>query len=181
MQSSKNATETVTEFSKQIRKANQTRLHLFHNSYGCKDYWLHFKKQTGYQITQALYTQILRTIMLNLIDKYVITRLNLNFPNKMGSIRIDDIKQKVVKEDNKYIKKGPVDWNKTLQLWANDTEAYQMKCKIYSKYNNVACLKYFKKARSYANQQYFYIKFSRSLKKYIYNKMILNDNFNLNG
>lgn len=177
----KNATEITMEFKNQIKKVNQSRTHLIHNSYGCKDYYLYFQRKYDSTLTQAQFTQILRAIMCDLIDKYLITRVILNFPNRMGSIRVDDIKQKVVKENDTYKLKAPIDWVKTLDLWNNDADAYKHKLKIYSKHQQVACLKYLKRPRSYHNQKYYYIKWARSLKKYIYQKLILNDNFNYNG
>lgn len=172
---------TTTEFRKQLCKVHEPRQHKLTGSYGCKDYYLYYRKKYSSKITQGKFVQIFRAIMLDLIDKYLLTRLNLNFPNNMGSITVDDVKQKVIKQDKHYHVKAPIDWVKTIELWEHDEESRQRKLKIYSKHTNTACLHFYKNRKGFKGQKYFYLQFSRSLKKYIYHKLVLNENFNLNG
>ncbi len=173
--------EKINEQINLIKKVKCPRKHKIFNSYGCEDYYLDYKRKTKSNLTQKEYSAIVRDIMLSLINKYFLKRINIIFPYRMGYLSFKQRSVKFKHKDNKIIPSCNIDWDKTLKLWIEEPELYQKRYLVYRTNKENLFINYDKKEKSFKNQKYYYLQPARKLKKLITNKIIINDNYNING
>ena len=165
-----------------IKKVKDSRHHSITNCYGLNDYYKYYKKNYNCKVNQRTYTAILKDIFWDLVNSNLINQLEVVFPCKIGILKPYIVKPVIKKTSTgKFVKGTPIDWDSTIKYWEKDAYAKENKILIHYEVNKLAGIRFVKRMKSYVNQKYFTIKVARNLRKYFYKKIVLNDNFNLNG
>lgn len=101
------------------------RFHKIKSDYGIVDYYRYYRKT--YKDTVAQYkkfSDILNDINQELAFKFASEGYEIKFPKRMGMMCIGRKKGKVWLDSDGNVKTNrPINWKKTMELWANDEEA----------------------------------------------------------
>lgn len=154
---------TLDEFKTTIaKKSGHSRVCKITNSYGMKDYYSYYKDKMKSDGESYLsfhdYLKIMRQINNKLRDKFSQGSIDLIFPANMGRLEIMKIPitKKIV--DGKLKTNACIDWNKTLELWFDDKEAFENKQVVRSTNNSSFKIKYNRNKGEYINK--FYVEFN---------------------
>lgn len=155
------------------------RKHKLTNSYKVRDYYKHYKKTHKTSLSEKQYSDIVSDMFSTMIDDYLLKCVPICFPYKLGLLEVCIYKPKVVFEDGTYKFKGAINWKKTMDFWRNDPEGRAKKQLIYISESEMLCVYYMKSKYSFKNQKYICFHAARAARKYLYSKIIKNDNFNI--
>lgn len=133
--------ETLAEFKKRIRNITCHHKHKIRNSLGIYDGYKWYRKNKPdnkkYILTESQYFAITRQVN-NLIANEISRGNEVKLPYRMGFIEIRKYNKNIrISEDGKIITNLPIDWNKTLELWYTDKEAYDNKTLIRIEENEI--------------------------------------------
>ncbi len=159
---------SLSEFKKQVKKVYSERHYKLKNCFDiqrCFTYYRrHRPQESKFVITESQFYRILNAVHEEFIQQ-LLTGVDVTLPMHMGSIRITKSYPSVKYKNGELVNPYPIDWNKTIELWYEDEEAFKNKTLIRRilkvRYNII----YSKKDASYKNLYYFGIRFTRSLQK----------------
>lgn len=161
-----------SEFLKDLKKVTGERVHKISNSYGVYDAFKFFRKNKPkhkkFILSESQYFAIIREINNKLSDALA-NGEDINLPERMGKIELRKYNlEPKLSEDGKLIYKAPIDWDATLKLWYEDSEAMKDKTliKIESKENYRVI--YNKSKALYINKAFYSLHINRELKKKIF-------------
>lgn len=154
-------------FIDDVKKIKEKRNHKIKNSYGVYDAYKYYRKNKPkdkkYILTESQYFAIIRSVNNKLADKFI-SEGCIKFPKRLGELYIIKNPTKLYKQNNKLINTYPVDWKNTLQLWEEDTEAYNKRILVKNITKEVYKIKYDKTKANYINKSFFDFKPNRQLK-----------------
>lgn len=106
------------------------------------------------------------------------------FPLGMGKLYIQSTVRKPKLVDGKLVYNAPVDWNRTLELWATNPESKVSKQLVKMPPGKTYSIRYTKRHRSFKNRRYYLFSPTRKMKidlkdRIIENKPISHKHFNL--
>ena len=160
--------ESLGEFKRRIRKVNHPREYKINHSLGVYDGYKYYRKNKPkdkmYVLTESQYFAIIRRINLLLAEE--ITNGNdVRLPCHMGTIELRKYDRNVrIGEDGKVHTNLPIDWNKTLELWYEDEEAYKDKTLIRLEEKEIFKLYYNKNSANYENKSFYEFIFNKDLR-----------------
>lgn len=159
---------TYEEFRRNVLKIDGQRNHKVKNSYGVYDAYKYYRKikpkGKKYILTDSQYFSIIRTTN-NLLAEELLSSNDVKFPLRMGKLELRK-KEKVLKiVDNKLINTLPIDWDRTLRLWAEDEECYRDKTLIRLEESEVFLINYNKGLCNYNNKIFYQFNVNRTLKQ----------------
>lgn len=165
----------MDDFRKDILKVSQPRNHKARHSIGVYDAFKWVRKNGWFDIGRSLtehdFYYIVRHINNYLADLIANGR-DVMLPCRMGKLELrkNEVRKTLTKE-GKVVVHAPVDWDKTLTLWAEDTEA--MKSKTLVRVDNGPLYKvvYNKSNANYNNQSFFEFRLNRDIKKRLKQKI----------
>lgn len=160
---------TLTEFKNTIRKNTGPRKLRITNSYDLKDYYRAFRKQYGNIVSEKLFGDIVRTTNNSYIKDLYADRLVI-LPHKMGGIDIEYICTNAYEHNNELVVTYRINWDKTLELWYEDPEAYEQKLLVRYEKAKIRRPKYDKYYAKYTHQSYYRFFFARAMRHYIGSK-----------
>lgn len=149
-------------FRRNVLKLNSNRIHKINNSYGIRDFYKHYKKNTDSNIKESTYSDIIKDIN-TIISINLSKNKSFKIPNNLGIIEIRKYNTYIKYKDG-IVTNLPIDWNKTLHLWEEDIEAYNNKVLIRIETKEVFKLYYNKKKAKFRNKSYYEFNFNRRLK-----------------
>ena len=160
--------ETLGEFKKRIRKVNQPREYKVRNSLGVYDgyKWYRKNKPDGkeFVLSESQYFAIIRKINLHLVDE-LLSGNDIKLPKMMGTIEVRKYSRKIViGDDGKVYTNLPIDWDKTLELWYEDEEAYNKKMLIRREEKEIFKVYYNRETARYNNNNFYEFIFNKDLK-----------------
>jgi hypothetical protein len=89
-------------------------------------------KDLKYNVSFNKYRSVLMKIFRKARTKMILTNSEYQLPCKMGKIIIQKVRKKLKLDENgEVIKRIPIDYKATRQLWATDAEAKEKKLKVY--------------------------------------------------
>ena len=146
-----------------IKKVKGKRIHRMNADYGIADAYK-FYKNAGGPLPEKTYKQIIKKV-----HKYYSDNLcdgkEVIFPKKMGVIDVVFRKPKLYRDDSGKIQNNyPVDWKRTLELWAEDNDAREKRILVKDPQNKVYRVYYHKKLALYTNKSHFGFKPCRTVK-----------------
>ena len=162
--------ETWKEFREKVLKVKESRNHKIRNSYGVYDAYKYYRKtkpkDSKYILTESQYFSIIRKINLRLA-KSLIEGKDVILPNRMGTLEIRKRDQIIRFEGKKLVTNMPIDWEKTLKLWYEDSEAYTNKTLVRENMQEIYSVYYNKSRALYKNKLFYKFSPNREISKQI--------------
>ena len=170
--------ETLQEFKRRIRfPADRKKEYRIRNSWGVYDFYKYYRKTkpegSKWILSDVQYYAIFRRINELLADHLVKTGM-LDFPYRMGRLIV------MRKECGSWIDpqgkrrtSRHIDWDRTLDLWYEDEEAYKNKTLLYSEAPQRIFIKYNKHKARYRNKYYYEFKPNRDIDRRVKNESVV--------
>lgn len=161
--------EGLEEFKRRVRRAsNQPRKHKVTNSLGVYDGFKYYRKNRpkdkSYILNESQYFSIIRKIN-DLLAEEIIRGEDVKLPCRMGTIELRKGERKVyIDEKGEVHTNLPIDWNKTLELWYEDKEAYENKTLVKMEEKEIFKVYYNRDLANYNNKTYYEFTFNKDLK-----------------
>lgn len=165
----------LKEFKKRIKKLDNHRVHSVRNSLGVYDAYKYYRKHKPndkkYVLTESQYFAIIRKVNL-LLSEQLLNNNDIILPCRMGTIELRKF-DKTISVDNKGKVKTnlPIDWNKTLELWYEDKEAFKDKTLVKMDENEIFKIYYNKLNANYENRAFYEFVFNKDLKQKLKHKI----------
>jgi choline kinase len=83
----------------------------------------------------------------------------------MGRLELRKYNPKIKFEDGRVITNLPVDWDRTLKLWAEDEEAYKDRTLVKMEEKEIFKIFYNRSKANYENKGFFIFDINREIKK----------------
>lgn len=165
-----------SEFRKQVIGANNKKVHFkVTNSNGTKEAWRWIKKNKwldiGQPITELELGTIIKTINQHLQDQ-LLKGKDIVLPHRMGRIELRKFKATIKIKDNKVVTNLPINWEKTLELWWDDKEAYDNKVLIRHECRERFSIYYNRQCANFNNKSFYKFIPIRTIKKKLKDKII---------
>ncbi len=159
----------MNNFRNEILKVNVPRKHKINNSLGVYDSYKYIRKNKWFGIGKALSEHEFYTIIRS-VNNYLADNLSngkdIKLPCRMGSLELRK------RESRAFFKKGvlntssfPIDWDKTLKLWSEDSESHKNKALVRMEEKEVFRVFFNKKKATFNNKSFYEFKVNRDLKK----------------
>lgn len=164
----------MDKFRRDILKIDKSRTHRVRNSNGVysaykwirKNKWLNI----GKPLTEHDFYTIIRQVNNYLVDD-LLNGEDIILPHKLGSIELRKYNTNVTIRDGKVVANLPIDWDRTLKLWAEDEEAYKEKLLIKMEEKEIFRVFYNKKRATYENKSFMQFEANRDLKRRLKQKI----------
>ena len=158
----------MDEFRRKILKLNEPRVHKVRNSCGVYDAYKWIRKNKwlniGRNLTEHEFYTIIRQVN-NLLAENLLRGNDITLPNRMGIIELRKYSTMVSFRDGKIITNLPIDWDKTLKLWAEDEESYNRRTLIRMEEKETFRIFYNRRNANYENKSFMQFDFNRDLKR----------------
>jgi hypothetical protein len=170
--------ETLQEFKRRSRfPADRKKEYNIRNSWGVYDFYKYYRKtkpkDPKFIISDVQYYAIFRRVNELLVDSLVRTG-ELEFPYKMGKLIVfkKTLKSWIAPNGERYTSRK-VNWDKTLELWYNDEEAYRNKTLLYFEDDERLTIRYNKTKAEFKNKYYYEFKPSRDIDRRVKNESVV--------
>lgn len=170
--------ETLQEFKRRSRfPADRKKEYNIRNSWGVYDFYKYYRKtkpkDPKFIISDVQYYAIFRRVNELLVDSLVRTG-ELEFPYKMGKLIVfkKTLGSWIAPNGNRYTSRK-VNWDKTLELWYNDEEAYKNKTLLYFENDERLTIRYNKTKAEFKNKYYYEFKPSRDIDRRVKNESVV--------
>lgn len=170
--------ETLQEFKRRSRfPADRKKEYNIRNSWGVYDFYKYYRKtkpkDPKFIISDVQYYAIFRRVNELLVDSLVRTG-ELEFPYKMGKLIVfkKTLKSWIAPNGVRYTSRK-VNWDKTLELWYNDEEAYRNKTLLYFENDERLTIRYNKTRAEFKNKYYYEFKPSRDIDRRVKNESVV--------
>jgi hypothetical protein len=162
------------EFRLNIIKSQENRKHKVTNSYGTKQAWRWIKKNKwldiGQPITEREFGLIIKAIHKTLVDQLLSCR-DIDFPHRMGKIELRKFNTWIGFKNGKLLTNLPIDWNKTIELWYEDRDAYDRKTFVRREAKEGYKIRYEKGMATYNNKTFYEFLPNKELKRKLKDKI----------
>lgn len=167
--------ESLEEFKRRIRKVNHPRKYKVNNSLGVYDAYKYYRKnkpkEKQFVLTESQYFSIIRRINLLLIEE-LLQGNEITLPYHMGKVELRKYNKSIrIGENGEVFTNLPIDWNKTLELWYNDSDAYHNKTLVRMEENEIFKIYYNKASANYENKSFYEFIFNKDLKSRLKQKI----------
>lgn len=170
--------ETLQEFKRGRRfPADRKKEYAIRNSWGVYDFYKYYRKNkpldTKFVISDVQYYAIFRRVNELLVDNLVRTG-ELEFPYRMGKLIV--VKKPCgswTTPDGKRKTSRVIDWDRTLNLWYEDDEAYRNKTLLYFEEDDRNVVKYEKRNAIFKNKFYYNFKPNRDITRRVRNESVV--------
>lgn len=160
--------ETLESFRNRVLKAGQPKTYKVRNSLGVYDAYKYYRKNKPkdkkYILTESQYFAIIRQTNLKLVELLLKGNI-IALPKSMGTLEIRkyDVGVRFTSEGT-MATNLPIDWNKTLKLWYEDSESHRDKTLVRQEVSEVYKLYYNREKATYNNNSYYEFLFNKDLK-----------------
>lgn len=160
----------MNEFRKKVLKVNESRNHRIRNSNGVYDAYKWIRKNKWLNIGRPLkeheFYSIIRKVNDLLADNLVKGK-DVILPCRMGRLELRKWDSKIYYDNGKVKTNLPVDWDATLNLWAEDEKAYKDRTLIKMEEKEIFTVLYNKSRANYNNKSFYEFEVNRDIKKRI--------------
>ena len=160
--------ESLIEFKKRVRRVTDTHIHKIRNSLGVyngyKFYRKNKPKDKKYILSESQYFAIIRQINNHLVDE-IVKGNEIKLPLRMGTIEIRKYEKKIkIDENGKVITNLPVNWDETLKLWYEDSEAYKNRILVRRDEQEIYKILWNKENVNFNNRSFYEFAFNKELR-----------------
>ena len=151
---------TLKEFKTAVKHSGKkSDKYTVNNSWGVYDFYKYYRKNKPegkrWVLTESQYFAIFRRVNELLMDILINTG-EVQFPFKMGGLLIYRRKLSTyVDNDGNKRTERKIDWNRTLELWYDDAEAYKNKTLLYYESDEKLIARYTKEKAEFINKYYY--------------------------
>lgn len=160
----------MNEFRKKVLKVSESRNHRIRNSNGVYDAYKWIRKNKWLNIGRPLkeheFYSIIRKVNDLLADNLVKGK-DVILPCRMGRLELRKWDSKIYYDNGKVRTNLPVDWDATLNLWAEDEKAYKDRTLIKMEEKEIFKVLYNKSRANYNNKSFYEFEVNRDIKKRI--------------
>ena len=160
----------MNEFRKKALKVSESRNHRIRNSNGVYDAYKWIRKNKWLNIGRPLkeheFYSIIRKVNDLLADNLVKGK-DVILPCRMGRLELRKWDSKIYYDNGKVKTNLPVDWDATLNLWAEDEKAYKDRTLIKMEEKEIFTVLYNKSRANYNNKSFYEFEVNRDIKKRI--------------
>lgn len=152
----------------QIKKVKGPRKHVVSGSLGVYDAYKYIRKNKWFDIGRPLTEHEFYTIIRqinSLLSEEFIKGNDIELPHKLGKLELRKFEKRVSFHDGKLHTNLPIDWDRTLKLWAEDNEAYKEKVLVRMEEEEIFKVVYNKSKANYNNKSFYEFNVNRDLKK----------------
>ena len=158
----------MDDFRKKVLKLDKPRQHKVNNSLGVYDAYKWIRKNKwldiGRPITEHEFYTIIRQVN-NLLAENFLKGRDIVLPHRLGTIELRKYETKMSFNNGKLHTNLPIDWDRTLKLWAEDEEAYKEKMLVKVEEKEIFKVFYNKGKANYNNKSFYEFNVNRDLKK----------------
>ena len=158
----------MDDFRKKVLKLDKPRQHKVNNSLGVYDAYKWIRKNKwldiGRPITEHEFYTIIRQVN-NLLAENFLKGRDIVLPHRLGTIELRKYETKMSFNNGKLHTNLPIDWDRTLKLWAEDEEAYKEKMLVKVEEKEIFKVFYNKGKANYNNKSFYEFEVNRDLKK----------------
>ena len=158
----------MDDFRKKVLKLDKPRQHKVNNSLGVYDAYKWIRKNKwldiGRPITEHEFYTIIRQVN-NLLAENFLKGRDIVLPHRLGTIELRKYETKMSFNNGKLHTNLPIDWDRTLKLWAGDEEAYKEKMLVKVEEKEIFKVFYNKGKANYNNKSFYEFNVNRDLKK----------------
>jgi hypothetical protein len=158
----------MEEFRKKILKVHESRQHRIRNSNGVYQAYKYIRKNKWLNLPRAVTEHEFYTIIRqvnNLLVESLLTGDDIILPYRMGTIELRKYAAKIVFNGDKLVTNLPIDWDRTLKLWAEDEEAFKNRTLIKMEEKEMFKVFYNRKDANYINKSFYSFEVNRDLKR----------------
>lgn len=157
----------MDEFRRKVLKVDGPRKHKVRNSWGIYDAYKYTRKNKwfdiGQPVTEHQFYSIIRKINNYLAD-LLLQGHDIELPCRMGTIEVRKYDARISFKNGKVKTNLPIDWDRTLKLWAEDDESYKNKILVRMEEKETFKVFYNKKTANYENKSFMQFEVNRDLK-----------------
>lgn len=157
----------MNNFRRSILKVSSPRKHKVRNSLGVYDAYKYIRKNKwmdiGRNLTEHEFYSIIRNVN-NLIADCISQGKDVVLPHRMGRIELRKRKAKIRFKNGVLIDNLPIDWDKTLTLWATDEEAFKNRTLVKAEEKEIFRVYYNKSAACFNNKTFMEFEVNRDIK-----------------
>lgn len=158
----------MDDFRKKVLKLDKPRQHKINNSLGVYDAYKWIRKNKwldiGRPITEHEFYTIIRQVN-NLLAENFLKGRDIVLPHRLGTIELRKYETKMSFNNGKLHTNLPIDWDRTLKLWAEDEEAYKEKMLVKVEEKEIFKVFYNKGKANYNNKSFYEFEVNRDLKR----------------
>lgn len=158
----------MDDFRKKVLKLDKPRQHKVNNSLGVYDAYKWIRKNKwldiGRPITEHEFYTIIRQVN-NLLAENFLKGRDIVLPHRLGTIELRKYETKMSFNNGKLHTNLPIDWDRTLKLWAEDEEAYKEKMLVKVEEKEIFKVFYNKGKANYNNKSFYEFEVNRDLKR----------------
>lgn len=158
----------MDDFRKKVLKLDKSRQHKVNNSLGVYDAYKWIRKNKwldiGRPITEHEFYTIIRHVN-NLLAENFLKGRDIVLPHRLGTIELRKYETKMSFNNGKLHTNLPIDWDRTLKLWAEDEEAYKEKMLVKVEEKEIFKVFYNKGKANYNNKSFYEFEVNRDLKR----------------
>lgn len=164
----------MDDFRRKVLKLDKPRIHKVKNSLGIYDSYKWIRKNKwlniGRPVTEHEYYTIVRQVN-NLLADNLLSGEDIVLPHRLGRIELRKYNPKVTFRDGKLVANLPIDWDRTLKLWAEDEESYKERTLVKKEEKEIFKVYYNKKLANYKNKSFYTFEANRDLKRRLKQKI----------
>jgi hypothetical protein len=158
----------MDNFRRGVLKVNQPRKHEVTGSLGVYDAYKYIRKNKwadiGCSLTEHEFYTIIRQIN-NLLAEGFLHGQDIELPHRLGRLELRKYEKRISFSDGKLHTNLPIDWDKTLKLWAEDKESYKEKLLVRVEENEIFKVFYNKGKANFNNKSFYEFEVNRDLKR----------------
>ena len=155
-------------FINQIKKVNKKRHHKVNNSIGVYDSYKYIRKNKWFNkirpLTEHEFYSIIRGVN-NILAEELSNGNDVTLPNKMGRLELRKYNANVSFVEGKLKTNLPIDWNRTLKLWYEDSPSRKNKTLIRIEEKELYKVYYNRGKAEYNNKTFYQFNVNREIKK----------------
>lgn len=155
------------EFKNSLKKVKGTRNHKIKESYGVYDGYKYYRKNKPkdpkYILSESQYFTIIRLINKLFVESFLLGE-DITLPCRMGRIELRKYSSSISLVNGKVKTNLPIDWDRTLSLWYEDTESRNSKTLLRKEEKEIYRIVYNKASANYNNKSLYQFKANRALK-----------------
>lgn len=158
----------MDEFRKNVLKVDGPRRHKVNNSNGVYDAYKFLRKNKWFDIGRPLkeheFYSIVRQVNNLLVDN-ILHGQDIILPYRLGAIELRKYSSRVSIKDGKVRTNLPIDWDRTLKLWAEDEESYKERTLVKMEEKEIFKVYYNKRNANYENKSFYEFEVNRDVKR----------------
>lgn len=164
--------EEIGEYKAKVKRVRDPRNTTITNSYGMYEAHLAYAQSFKHdeRLSDSKYRKLISNVNKKIAEELLVIG-QIRLPAGMGAIKIEGKENKPKIVDGKLVYNAPVDWDRTLELWAQDPHSKVAKTLVRIAPGIMYKFVYDVKSLKLKNRKYIGLSITRSLKQALKDKI----------